>query len=252
MINPIAITFGPLEIRWYGIIIAIGILIALEWTMRRSKARGLELALVERATFAAILGGIVGARLIYVAQNISYFTAHADRILAFTDGGLSIHGALLGGALALFIAIGFDRKQFARIADATMPGLSLAMILGRLGNFANAELFGPPTNLPWKLFIPVASRPTGLADVAFYHPTFLYDIILNSIVLFLLLKFEHKMNKPGQLTLWFFLGIAITRFIVEFWRIGDSTLLGLSLAQIVSVLIASFSASVLMRRRLTL
>lgn len=288
IINPVAFTVGLVDVRWYGIFIAAGILIALEWTMRRAKVRGLDLTVVERATFAAILGGIAGARLIYVAQNLGYFTEHTNRIVALTDGGLSIHGALLGGAFGLWLAVKASHAKstsqpphstgsgqafakgevripifrsegrgeivgvgqtFLRIADAAIPGLLLAMILGRLGNFANAELYGPPTDLPWKLFVPVSSRPDGLVDVAFYHPTFLYDMILNGLLLVGLLWAErrwrgapppprHRRGDPGALTLWFFLGIAITRLVVEFWRLGDSVAFGLSLAQLVSLVIA--------------
>ncbi len=293
LIDPIAFSLGPIDVRWYGIIIAIGILIALEWTSRRAERRGLDRRLVERVSWWAVLGGIVGARLIYVAQNLDYFSAHLDRVGALTDGGLSIHGALIGGALAVWLTIkrsghsehpsrrsglGVEesglvahvdpstllgmtpKERFFAFTDAAVPGLLLAMILGRFGNLANAELFGPPTGVPWKLFIPVDARPIGLEHVAFYHPTFLYDALLNTLVLIGLLWLERRWlrapgyprqggvegNAPGRLTLWFFLGIAMTRFTVEFWRLGDTVALGLSLAQWVSLLIAGSCVVLLM------
>lgn len=247
LLDPIAFAIGPLEVRWYGLIIALAILIALPWTLQRVETRDLDRAAAEGAYWWAVLGGIVGARLIYVLQNLEYFTAHLDRVVALTDGGLSIHGALLGGALALWTAVRFDGKRFLQLADAAVPAVLLGMILGRLGNFANAELFGPPTDLPWQIFIPETARPEGFADIVFYHPTFLYDLILNTVVLMLLLRFERTIKRPGQLTLWFFLGIAITRFIVEFWRLGDSLVGGFSLAQLVSICIILGSFTLLKR-----
>ncbi|MBI4185702.1 prolipoprotein diacylglyceryl transferase [Candidatus Berkelbacteria bacterium] len=249
-IDPVAVSLGPVSIHWYGLIIASAILMALPWVVQRAERRGLDRSTVERVLWWAVIGGVLGARLVFVVQNLDYFGAHLGRILALVDGGLSIHGAILGGAVALRVTLGFDRQNFWRVMDAAVPGLLLGMILGRFGNLANAELFGPPTNQPWKLFIPEVARPPGLEAVAFYHPTFLYDALLNAALLAGLLWIERRWSlAPGRLTLFFLIGIAATRFTVEFWRLGSSVLVGLSLAQLVSVVIALVASLGLWLRR---
>ncbi|MBI4032638.1 prolipoprotein diacylglyceryl transferase [Candidatus Berkelbacteria bacterium] len=248
MIDPVAFTVGSIDVRWYGIVIAGAVAIALPWAIERARRRGLNPAHTETVLWLAILGGLIGARAGYVIQNLGYFGTHPLDVVQLTTGGLSIHGMLVGGFIAAWIAARRYGVAFVPLADAAVPPMLLGMILGRLGNFANSELFGPPTNVSWKLFIPVNSRPEGMSEIAYYHPTFLYDSLLNTLVLVALLIYERRMHTPGRLTLWFLAGIALTRFIVEFWRLGDVLPIGLTLAQLVSLLLLAGAGLALLRR----
>ncbi|MBI4022680.1 prolipoprotein diacylglyceryl transferase [Candidatus Berkelbacteria bacterium] len=264
VVDPVAFPLGPLAVRWYGLFIALTIGIGLPWFLRRALARGIDGALAERAAWWGVVVGVVGARLLYVLQNLDVFGANPVLILAVQDGGLSIHGALLGGIVAVATVTRFQARTFWSIADAIVPPLLLGMILGRFGNFTNHELFGPPTDVAWKMFVPLQDRPVGSQEEAFYHPTFLYDAILNTVVLLILLTLERSVisapgspsrwrsrllgdggGVPGQLFLLFIAGISLTRFIVEFWRLGDTTALGLSPAQLVSLLLFASAGALL-------
>lgn len=268
MVDPVAFSLGSVDIYWYGFFVALAVALGLPWTLARAARVGLNARQAERVLWVAIAGGVVGARIGYVVQNLAYFGAHPAEIGALSTGGLSIHGALFGGFLAGVLAARWYRLEFWRLADASVPAILLGMILGRFGNFTNAELFGPPTDVPWKLFIPVASRPEGMSEIAFYHPTFLYDSMLNTLLLLILLRIDRKAAlssarpvealmseggskgssvQPGRLTLWFVAGIALTRFLVEFWRLGEVTALGMTPAQLVSLALLAGAGWLLLR-----
>jgi len=248
-VDPVALSLGPLHVRWYGLLIAGAILAGIPWLLVRAKQRGLHPQQADAVAWWSVLGGIVGARLVYVLQNLDVFSVQPWSVLAIQDGGLSIHGALVGGAIVAALAAHRYKIEFWKLSDAAAPPILAGMILGRLGNFFNAELFGPPTSVAWKMFVPVGSRPLELLESAFYHPTFLYDALLNGLVLVLLLKTQKTTIFAGELFLRLIAGIALTRFIVEFWRLGETAALGLSSAQLVSILLFGITVMLILIRR---
>ncbi|MEK7183987.1 MAG: prolipoprotein diacylglyceryl transferase [Patescibacteria group bacterium] len=254
LISPIAFSVGSIEVHWYGIFIATSIAIGLPWTLRRiSTSTEYSPQLVEQVLWWSIGGGLVGARLIYVAQNLQSFLADPVSVLAVSSGGLSIHGMLLGSLIVAAVAAKAYRVDVRRVADAAAPAILLGMSLGRFGNFTNMELIGTPTAVPWKMFIPELLRPVALEGAAYVHPIFLYDALLNGMVLFVLLKTERSARFPGELFLRFLVGISLTRFVVEFVRLNDPPSSGgLSLAQIVSIGLGAVSLLLIVygRRRL--
>lgn len=190
--------------------------------------------------FWVILSGILGARLYYVLFNLGYFSENLSEILAVWKGGLAIHGALIGGAVAFFIFAW--RKKLPRLMylDIIIPGVILAQAIGRWGNFFNSEAFGRPTNLPWKLFIPEASRPDELRGSEYFHPTFLYESIWNlagfGILVILNRYISSKPNRAGTVFFAYLIWYSIGRFFIESLR-TDSLYAGqLRTAQIASVL----------------
>lgn len=231
-VYPAAFSVGSIEIRWYGLL--IGISLALGFYLAGRRIKKIDQDDFDIIAWWSVILGVVGARLFYVVQNIHYYQTFPDDILKITEGGLSIHGAIFGGLLGAYLAVGKDFKKLFRFTDAAVPALLLGMIIGRFGNFFNYEIFGYPTNLPWKMFVPEVLRPGGFTHNEFFHPTFLYDAMLNLIVGIVLLTKE-KNYQLGELTLKFFIGISITRFIVEFFRIGDPLFAGLTLGQIFSI-----------------
>lgn len=243
IVSPVAFHIGTAAVRWYGLFAALGLAVGFPWTLARATRIGLKpRSTVEQVLWWAVLGGLVGARLIYVLQNSSTYGQDPRQILAVADGGLSIHGMLLGGLVAAAIVSRLLRVNFWRLADAGSPSLLLGMIIGRFGNFTNGELFGYPTTLPWKLFIPLANRPAPYLEQSFFHPIFLYDIVLNTFLLIIILRTENSCRFKGELLGRFVLGISVTRFIVEWWRINDPPSVGvLSTAQLVSIGLAIVS-----------
>lgn len=239
----IALTFGPLTIHWYGVIIGVGILLCYGYIMLELKRRHMDSKPVDDMAFWLILSGVLGARLYYVIFNFSYFWAHPAEILQIWKGGLAIHGALIGGVLAYSIFVWRKKIRWLLFADIMMPGILLAQALGRWGNFFNSEAFGRPTNLPWKLFIPEENRPEQYLDFSYFHPTFLYESLWNLLGFLFLVFLTRKLHpRPSILNpqpsgiiffaylLWYSFG----RFFIEGIR-TDSLYLGpLRAAQVMS------------------
>ncbi len=228
---------GPLNVRWYGLLIASAVLIGLTLAQRLAQSRQLSPDLVGDLLIWLIVGAIPGARLYYVLFQWSYYSQHPDQILAIWRGGIAIHGAIIGGTLAAILFSRVKRCSFWRLADIVAPSLILGQAIGRWGNFFNSEAFGSPTDLPWKLFIPEDRRPAGFESVGYYHPTFLYESLWNLMVFGLLMALFMKFPKAKRGTL--FLVYAIAYSMGRYWIEGcrtDSLMFGsLKMAQMVSL-----------------
>ncbi len=171
-------------IHAYAVCILVGILIAAFLTNRRLVARGVESGTVIDFTLCALVLGIVGARAFHVLTHPGdYFYDGADlwRVLYVWEGGIAIFGALIGGAVGVWLGSKWTGGRFWTFADALAPGLLLAQAAGRMGNYFNQELFGTPTTLPWGLQVDPtnAAFPAGLPAGTLFHPTFLYEIVWN-------------------------------------------------------------------------
>lgn len=228
---------GPLNVRWYGLLIASAVLIGLTLAQRLAQSRQLSPDLVGDLLIWLIVGAIPGARLYYVLFEWRYYSQHPDQILAIWRGGIAIHGAIIGGTLAAILFSRVKRCSFWRLADVVAPALILGQAIGRWGNFFNSEAFGSPTDLPWKLFIPEGRRPVGFESVGYYHPTFLYESLWNLMVFGLLMALFVKFPKAKRGTLFLVYAIAysVGRFWIEALR-TDSLMFGsLKMAQMVSL-----------------
>jgi phosphatidylglycerol---prolipoprotein diacylglyceryl transferase len=179
--------------------------------------------------------------LYYVIFQWPEYAQNPENIIAIWKGGIAIHGAILGGILATTIFAKLNRVSVWQLTDLLVPSLALGQAIGRWGNFFNSEAFGRPTNVPWKLYIPITQRPIGYEQYEFFHPTFLYESIWNLLVfgLLLLLFFQGLKNysrlKIGTLTLVYLIAYSLGRLWIEGLRM-DSLMLGpLRMAQVVSL-----------------
>lgn len=192
-------------------------------------------------SFWLIIGGVLGARIWYVLLNISYYSAHLNEILAISQGGISIQGAIFGGVLTGLVYVKKHDLCFLKIADLYAFVLPIGQSIGRWGNFFNSEAFGKPCDLPWKLYIPQANRPSQYFYNEYFHPTFLYESIAN-IFVFLILYFilrKKFVNKSGAIFFSYLILYSIVRFFIEFVRV-DSVLniFGIHVAVVVAVIFA--------------
>ena len=186
---------GPVPLRAYAFGIIIGALLALWIGERRFRARGGRPGLIGDVAIWAIPFGIVGARIYHVVTDPElYFGEGRQAIdaLFIWQGGLGIWGAISGGALGAWIACRRYGVKFSAVADALAPGLLVAQAVGRLGNYANQELFGAPTEVPWALEIDAAHRPSGYEQFATFHPTFLYEMLWNLAAAGLLVAIDRR------------------------------------------------------------
>ncbi len=174
-----SLQIGALELRAYGLAIAIGALLAVWVSSRRYEAAGGDPVMVHRMATWAIPAGIVGARLYHVATDFSRFQGNWVEIPKLWKGGLGIWGAVAGGALVAWWVVHREEGDVAAMFDATAVGIPIAQAVGRLGNWFNQELFGRPTDLPWGLQIDTENRPLEYVDSETFHPTFLYEALWN-------------------------------------------------------------------------
>jgi phosphatidylglycerol:prolipoprotein diacylglycerol transferase len=236
--GPIAIQFGPLTIRWYGILMASAMAVGLWLAYRDARRRGLDPDQLLKASELALLGGLVGARLYYVLFNLDYYARFPSKIIAVWEGGLAIHGGLIGGILVGGLYAWWKRLPVLRLLDVAAPSLALGQAIGRWGNFFNEEAFGTPTDLPWRLYISPPNRPIEHAQAETFHPTFLYESVWDFLVfLLLVLTLRRPLARaPGALFLAYLGLYSVGRFFTEGLRL-DSLMFGpFRVAQIVSVL----------------
>ncbi len=249
----IAFSFGPLAVRWYGLLIATGVLLGTSLAHREAIRRGQDPDKILNVIVVVVLSALVGARLYYVLFNWDYYGVHPAKIVAVWEGGLAIHGGLIAGTLATVLYCRRARIPLLLTLDIFAPSVILGQAIGRWGNFFNQEAFGVPTDLPWKLYIDPAHRPPQLARFEYFHPTFLYESLWDFLV-FLLLWFglrKRLQDRPAALTLCYLGLYSIGRFFVEGLRI-DSLMLGsFRVAQLVSAVLVVGSAGALwlMRRK---
>jgi phosphatidylglycerol---prolipoprotein diacylglyceryl transferase len=239
--GPILVEIGPITIRWYGLLIASAVLIGVSLSQYLAKRRHINPDLLSDLSIWLVIAAIPAARIYYVLFEWSEYAQNPGRIIAIWQGGIAIHGAIIGGTLAALIFAKLKRVSFWQLADLIAPSLILGQAIGRWGNFFNSEAFGRPTNLPWKLYIPPQSRPPVLASYEYFHPTFLYESVWNLMVFALLITlfFRGLSGKPrlrvGTLFMLYLVAYSLGRFWIEGLR-TDSLMLGpLRIAQVVSL-----------------
>ncbi len=240
IILPQSLTLGSLHLQYYGLLIGLAALSGYWLLMKLRHKYRIEKSDADNLLFLVLVCGFVGARLYHVFSEAPFYFEHPRQIIAVWNGGLSIFGADLGG----FIGLVAYRKYFSKysmmqLLDWITPGVVLGQIIGRFGNFVNYELFGNPTTLPWKMFVPEQFRLAPFENAQFFHPLFLYEASGSIVILMLLLRLKLR---PGQLfLLWLFL-YNVMRFFLEFLRVGSITYANIRINAVVAMVLAIFAA----------
>lgn len=221
----IALQIGPLTIYWYGIIMATAFVAGITTCYKIAKKYypNVDLEKFSDLAFYILIGAILGARLYFVIFNWDYFTTNPVEIPMIWNGGISIHGAILGGFIAGFLFVKKHTMSLWMYADIFAFGLPIGQTIGRWGNFFNSEAFGKPTNLPFKLYIPQINRPLGFENFEYFHPTFLYESIWNIfvfIILFFIIRKKFQSNYGGIFFSYLIL-YSIGRILIESIRIDS-------------------------------
>ncbi|MEA5534247.1 prolipoprotein diacylglyceryl transferase [Crocosphaera sp. XPORK-15E] len=239
--GPILFEVGPFAVRWYGFLIASAVLIGVTLSQWLAKRRQVNPDLIGDLAIWLVLGAIPCARLYYVIFQWQEYAQRPGDIVAIWKGGIAIHGAIIGGTLAALIFARLNKVSIWQLTDLVVPSLALGQTIGRWGNFFNSEAFGAPTNLPWKLYIPVSNRPVEYLAYDYFHPTFLYESLWNLLVFIVLLSlFFWGLKQPnrfklGTLSLLYLIAYSCGRVWIEGLR-TDSLMLGpLRIAQVISL-----------------
>lgn len=238
MIDPIAVQLGPLAVRWYGILFVSGILAAVIMAMRAARYRGLDPEFIPDISMIIVPAGILGARLyeVFVLQW-PYYQEHPGEILAIWQGGLAIHGGVLGSLLAGYFYVRYRKQRFWLWADMIAPGLILAQGIGRWGNFFNQEAFGSEAPLWLVKLMPGWLREGMTIGGTVMHPTFLYESSWNIATFAVLYAFQRQKPAEGRVFALYFILYNIGRLIIESIRMDSSfTGGGLRIAQVTALL----------------
>ena len=220
-----AIEIGPLQLRAYGLMIALGILAAIWLAARRWEQQGHNREDIHRMALWVIPGALIGARLYHVVTDFQRFDDNLEEIPYIWEGGLGIWGGVAAG-----IAVGswYARRHgmdVASLADAVAPALPLGQAIGRLGNWFNQELYGRPTDLPWGLEIDPDHRVPGYESYDTFHPTFLYEAIWNLGLMAFLIWVAPRLFprlRPGRLLSLYVIGYTLGRLWIELVRIDSA------------------------------
>ena len=249
-----SLDIGPLELRAYGLAIAVGVIVAVTFAQRRWAARGGDPADLSRLATWSVVAGLVGARAYHVITDYHRFQGQWLDAVKVWEGGLGIPGGLLAGVVTGVVLARRRGLPAGQLLDVVAPAIPIAQAIGRLGNWFNQELFGRPTELPWGLRIDVAHRPDGYEQFATFHPTFLYEALWNLALASLLVVHERRRpdGRPGRLFALYVGGYALGRLWVEALRIDDATrIAGVRVniwVSLVAVVAAAASMLVLRRR----
>jgi prolipoprotein diacylglyceryl transferase len=215
---------GPIPLHAYGLCLAIGVLVAASVAERRWEAKGGRPGVIGEIGVAVVVAGVIGARVYHLFTGYDWHTGGIAGTVKIWQGGLSIWGAVGGGAIALLIEAHRKHLPKGMLLDAVAPGVVLAQAIGRWGNYFNQELFGRPTKLPWGLEIDVAHRPAHYVAFKTFQPTFLYESLWCLAVFAVLVWTErHYRLRPGQTFAQYVAMYTFGRFFFELMRSDPAT-----------------------------
>lgn len=238
--NPVAVTIFGFDIRWYGILIGCGIMIAFFLAQYTCKIKNISYDTILNIALIALPIGIVGARVYYVIFDWNVYKNDPIQVFNIRGGGLAIHGGLIFGLTAALIYTYIKKIDFLTFADAAAPCIIIAQSLGRWGNFFNSEAHGRQVSAEFIKHFPSFIQKgmyiqEGNLPAAYYHPTFLYESLWNLIVFFILMVILQKSNKKGIVIFSYIFLYSFGRFFIEALR-TDSLMIGpLRIAQCVSL-----------------
>ncbi|HDI0049159.1 TPA: prolipoprotein diacylglyceryl transferase [Staphylococcus aureus] len=251
-IDPVAFNLGPLSVRWYGIIIAVGILLGYFVAQRALVKAGLHKDTLVDIIFYSALFGFIAARIYFVIFQWPYYAENPGEIIKIWHGGIAIHGGLIGGFIAGVIVCKVKNLNPFQIGDIVAPSIILAQGIGRWGNFMNHEAHGGPVSRAFleQLHLPNFIIENMYINGQYYHPTFLYESIWD-VTGFIILVNIRKHLKLGETFFLYLTWYSIGRFFIEGLR-TDSLMLtsNIRVAQLVSILLILISISLIVYRRI--
>jgi prolipoprotein diacylglyceryl transferase len=222
-----AVELGPLTVHYYGIAIALGVLVAITIVRRRYARLGGDPDLADQVALLAVVAGVVGARVGFITTNFGrFFPDDPLAVFAVWRGGLTFYTGLLFGTLAAMWLLRRSRGDLPAYADAAAPAIPVAQAFGRWGNYFNQELYGTPTDLPWALVVEPHRRLAGYEAFETFHPTFAYEMLGNLVIAGVLVWVgSTRRLRRGSLLFGYLLGYGALRFGMELLRIDTEPVL---------------------------
>ncbi|MDY6065342.1 MAG: prolipoprotein diacylglyceryl transferase [Finegoldia sp.] len=236
----VAFSIFGIDIMWYGILIATGIICGYMVAKNLAKKDGVEEDLILDFLLIALPLAIVGARLYYVIFEWDYYSKNPIEIFNIRGGGLAIYGGLIAAIITAFVFTKKKNIKFLRLADICLPGVSIGQAIGRWGNFINQEAYGTATNLPWAITI----------EGQKVHPTFLYESIGDFLIFLILFNmFSKNHDYYGKTTAWYCILYGILRFFVEGFRTDSLYIGSFRVSQLVSLAIIFIGTLIILNNK---
>ncbi|PMC36359.1 prolipoprotein diacylglyceryl transferase [Bacillus sp. UMB0899] len=252
-LDPTFLELGPIQIQWYGLIIGVGALLGLWIAVRESERRGLHKDTFVDLILFALPIAIICARAYYVIFQWDYYSQNPASIVKIWEGGLAIHGGLIGGIVTGFIFARVKNFSFWKLADIVAPSIILAQAIGRWGNFMNQEAHGGPVSREFLegLFLPEFIVNQMFINGQYYHPTFLYESLWNLLGFSVLILLRRVNLRRGEIFLSYAIWYSVGRFFIEGMR-TDSLMLTetLRMAQVISIVLIVVSIGLIIFRRI--
>ncbi|MDM5287010.1 prolipoprotein diacylglyceryl transferase [Peribacillus castrilensis] len=251
-LNPIAIDLGPIQVHWYGLIIGFGVLLGLIIALRESERRGLDKEIFTDLILFAVPIAIISARIYYVIFQWEYYSQNPGDIIKIWNGGIAIHGALIGSVLTAIVFAKVKKVSFWKLVDIAAPSLLLGQAIGRWGNFMNQEAHGGEVTRSFleNMHLPEFIINQMYINGTYYHPTFLYESIWNILGVIILLSLRKVNLRRGELFLTYVIWYSSGRYFIEGLR-TDSLMLteSLRIAQVISIVLIAVAIALVVYRR---
>jgi phosphatidylglycerol:prolipoprotein diacylglycerol transferase len=259
----LAFQIGPLAVHWYGIAYALGLAGAFVVIEREARRRGEDTRYLVNGMIVVAVAALIGGRLYHVIDQWQLYKDDLTKIVLPPYSGLGVYGGIAAGLVAMILYTRYRRLDFWTWADIVAPGLLVMQGIARWGNFANQELYGPPTSAPWGIAIQCQNRvaayacPPGSDPLAslgqHFQPLFLYESISGlvgaAVLLWVARRFGSRL-RPGDIALLFFIWYGTTRFVLEPLRADNWTFFGVPTAMIVSaIVIVAATIALILRHR---
>ena len=242
--DPNIISSGSFTLSWHGLLSFVAVAAAVFLVARWGKRDGLDQDIVYNTAVWAILGGIVGARIVHVADNWHVYRQDLTQVFAIWNGGIGLWGAILGGALGGMAYARVAKYPVRQLLDLTAPAMLVAQSIGRIGDIINGEHWSKATSLPWGWYFTDPDSPARVGAQRYYgdpeqpvHPTVVYEMIWNGLVFALLWRLRGRLKPEGSIWMVYLALYALGRFGIQFLRLDQPKLLGLQEAHLIAILV---------------
>lgn len=234
-VPPQTIGLGPVEVRVYSLCLLAGIITGYYLAKPAALRQKISADTLQLSIFYGFIPGLLGARAYHVIDLWDYYLANPGQIAAIWNGGLGIFGGIVGGLIGLAVLARRKKLPLLTLLDVWAPSMLLAQAIGRLGNWANQEAFGQPTDLPWGVYIEPLHRPENYLADQYFHPAFLYEALWNLLgVIVLIIIRKRVATRPGTLLGLYFVWYGLGRFFIEFFRLDTAQTFGIATAHLLS------------------
>ncbi|MDD5647524.1 MAG: prolipoprotein diacylglyceryl transferase [Dehalococcoidia bacterium] len=231
--NPVILNIGTLEIRWYGVLVVLAVIAVIALSLVEARRRGIAQDVIWDVALWAVVGGIIGARLLHIIDRWQYYLYHPEQLLNFA--GLAIWGAMLGGLAAILIFCLVKKMSFWLLGDIAAPGAILGQAIGRLGCLVNGCCYGLTCELPIAV---IYSNPNSYAPIGVpIYPTQLFHIVWDLAGFAVLWSLRKKLRPEGTLFLLWLIFFGMGDFVIRFFRESEPFLFNLPQAQVIDILI---------------